>query len=521
MTSLFDERAELKTLRPDQDNALQTLRDAVRSGERRLCMQAPTGWGKTVFASALVESAQQRNKKVMFTVPAISLIDQTVSMFAKQGILEVGVIQANHHMTNWDMPIQVCSVQTLMKRKTMPTVDIVLMDECHTWFNFYEKWLGTPDNRVPEWENVPVIGLSATPWRKGMGAWFDFFHKAATIREMIDAGNLSDFKVYAPDHPDLSGVRITGGDYNETELSNAMQPLVADTVATWLRLGENRPTLCYAVDRAHAMKLKLQFEANGVPAGYQDHGTSDSDRARLRRDFHNGTIKVVCNVETLTTGIDWDVRCISLCRPTKSDMLFTQIIGRGLRTAPGKDHLLVLDHSDNHSRLGFVTDIDESYIGLHDGKAPRHENRTDGIRLPKECPGCGYLKLPKMAQCPACGFVAKVVSKIEPENGELRELKPKPKQPRVFLTMEAKAEFLSELKRYGLQHGYKEGWAARKYLEKFGVWPDHSIKGISPAMFVPPSTLDWIKSRQIAYAKSMRGDRPYQPTPYDLERMKP
>jgi len=506
MTSLFDERAELKTLRPDQDSALQTLRDAVRSGERRLCMQAPTGWGKTVFAGALVNAAHQRNKKVMFIVPAISLIDQTVGMFAKQGILEVGVIQANHHMTNWDMPIQVCSVQTLMKRKSMPSVDIVLIDECHIWFNAYEKWLGTSkdsENRIVEWDGVPVIGLSATPWRKGLGKWFDYFQKAATIREMIDAGHLSDFRVYAPDHPDLSGVRITGGDYNETELSNAMQPLVADTVTTWLRLGENRPTLCYAVDRAHAMKLKLQFEANGVPAGYQDHATSDHDRARLRRDFHNGTLKVVCNVETLTTGIDWDVRCISLCRPTKSDMLFTQIIGRGLRTAPGKDHCLILDHSDNHSRLGFVTDIDESYTGLHDGKAPRHDNRTDGIRLPKECPKCGYLKLPKMACCPACGFVATVTSKIENEAGELRELKPKPKEKKEIVTIEEKAAFMSELKRYAKQHGYKNGWAANQYRERLGVWPNHpNIRDAAAAMFVSPETLSWIKSRQIAYAKS-------------------
>jgi superfamily II DNA or RNA helicase len=415
-----------------------------------------------------------------------------------------------------------------MRKKTLPTVDVVLMDECHIWFNAYERWLGTGKegdvDRVPEWRGVPVIGLSATPWSKGLGSWFTYFHKAATIREMIDAGHLSDFKVYAPSHPDLGGVRITGGDYQTDELSKLMQEgkLIADVVTTWQRLAEGRPTLCYAVDRAHAMKLKLQFEAAGVPCGYQDCDTSDSDRARLRRDFHNGTLKVVCNVETLTTGIDWDVRCIISARPTRSDMLFAQIIGRGLRTAPGKDHCLILDHSDNHSRLGFVTDIDESYVGLHVGNTPRHENRASEIRLPKECPGCGYLKLPKMALCPACGFVAKVVSKIEPEAGELRELKPKPKEARTFFDMEDKVKFMAELKRYAMQHGYKNGWATNQYRERLGVWPNHpSIKNVAPAMFVPPDTLSWIKSRQIAYAKSKRdGNRPYQPTPYDLERMK-
>jgi superfamily II DNA or RNA helicase len=488
-------------LRSDQTSALDALRDAVREGKRRICMQAPTGWGKTEFAAALTSNAQAKKKKVLFTVPAISLIDQTVSMFARRGILDVGVIQADHHMSNWDMPIQIASVQTLMRR-TVPDVGVVMLDECHRWFKFYEQWLGTRDHPVPDWVNVPLIGLSATPWTKGLGSWFDHFHKAATIGEMIAAGHLAPFRVYAPAHPDLSNVRTVAGDYHEGELSAAMQQgmLVADTVETWLKLGEGRPTLCYAVDRAHAMKLKLQFEAAGVPCGYQDHTTKDAERTAIRRDFHNGKLKVVCNVETLTTGIDWDVRCIIVARPTKSDMLFVQIIGRGLRNAPGKADCLILDHSDNHLRLGFVTDIDESYVGLHDGKTPRHENRTEGIRLPKDCPKCGYLKLPKMACCPACGFVAKVISKLENEPGELRELKPKPKPVQAVWGSKERAHFFGELKCYAKRQGYAPGWASNKYRERIGVWPNGHKD--APLQVPSPETLSWIKSRAIAWAKS-------------------
>jgi superfamily II DNA or RNA helicase len=497
------------TLRDDQDAALQAMREAVTNKQRRICMQAPTGWGKTEFAAALVNGAQKKNKRVLFTVPAISLIDQTVSMFAKRGILEVGVIQADHHMSNWDMPIQIASVQTLMRR-TVPNVGIVLLDECHQWFTFYETWLGTKDVPAPDWINVPVIGLSATPWRKGMGSWFEHYHKAATIQQMIDAGNLSPFVVYAPSHPDLSNVRTVGGDYHLEELSAAMQErrLVADAVETWLRLAERRPTLCYCVDRAHAKKVQQQFIAAGVRCGYMDYTTKDAERAQIKKKFHNGEFEVVCNVETLTTGIDWDVRCISMCRPTKSDMLFVQIVGRGLRPAPPdappKDHCLILDHSDNHLRLGFVTDIDESYTGLHVGKTPTHDNRTDGIRLPKECPKCGFLKMPKMACCPGCGFVATVISKIEPEAGELRELKPKPKKSLRdgdVMTQNDKALFFAELKGYAFQHGYKEGWASNKYRERIGTWPANDMKNVG--MLAPrPSTAAWIKSRNIAWAKS-------------------
>ncbi len=505
----------MRTLRDDQHEALEALRDAVASGHRRVMMQASTGFGKTVLAAAIVENARKKGKKVLFTVPAISLVDQTVEMFYSQGIMEVGVIQATHHMTDNEQPIQVASIQTLMKR-TLPKADVVLIDEAHRWFTFYETWLSK--DKSPDWAKIPFIGLSATPWTSGLGVWYDYFHKASTTQGMIEAGHLSPFKVYAPTHPDLSGVRTVAGDYHEGELSAKMSEgkLVADVVETWLRLGGDRPTLCYAVDRIHAKHLQKKFIEAGVGCGYQDAFTKDADvrnkesgelidgRKTIKEKFHNGQYKVVCNVGTLTTGIDWDVRCISMCRPTKSDMLFVQIIGRGLRTAPGKDHCLILDHSDNHQRLGFVTDIDESYTGLSTGKGPAHDKRTDLIRLPKECPKCSYLRPPRMAKCPACGFVATAQCKIEHEAGELRELKPKPKvkpgeaTPR---TQDEKRAFFAELKGYAVQHGYKPGWAANQYRERIGTWPANDMQGVAP-IYPRFNTLAWVRERMVAYAKS-------------------
>lgn len=495
------------TLRDDQDFALESLREAVAEKKYRIVMQAPTGWGKTLLAAAVVENARAKGKRVLFTVPAIALIDQTVEMFFKQGINEVGVIQATHHMTDWSKPIQIASVQTLLNLDKLPAADVVMIDEVHKWFLFYGRWL-----QKPEWQDVPIIGLSATPWTKGLGSYFSHFIRASTTQNLIDDGLLSPFKVFAPSHPDLSGIHTVAGDYHEGELSAKMSEgkLVADAVDTWLKLAENRPTLCYAVDRIHAKHLQQKFEAAGVACGYQDAFTGDNDkkskssglwiegRKNIKRKFHNGEYPVVCNVGTLTTGIDWDVRCISLCRPTKSDMLFVQIIGRGLRTAEGKDHCLILDHSDNHTRLGFVTDIDASFEGLHVGKTPVTSNRTEGIALPKECPQCTYLKPPRTALCPACGFLAKATYNVKPEAGELRELKPKPKQPQQ--TTFDKQVFFSELLAYAQGKGYKQGWASNQFRERTGVWPNY-YKGTPPAQSVSAQTMNWIKSRQIAYAK--------------------
>ena len=129
----------MKTLRDDQADALERLRMAVGSGKRRVMMQAATGYGKTILAAHIVDSAASKGKRVLFTVPALALIDQTVEAFYAQGIRDIGVIQANHVMTDWSKAVQVASVQTLQKRG-IPKSDLVLVDEAHRWSKLYEKW---------------------------------------------------------------------------------------------------------------------------------------------------------------------------------------------------------------------------------------------------------------------------------------------------------------------------------------------------------------------------------------------
>jgi superfamily II DNA or RNA helicase len=483
-------------LRPHQQRALQLLRHSIIvGGKRRPLIQAPTGFGKTLLAATIARAALKHGKRALFVVPALSLIDQTVEKFRSQGIADIGVMQADHEMTDVTQPIQVASVQTLMRRK-IPPAAIVIIDEAHCWFDFCGKWMARP-----EWQAIPFIGLSATPWTKGLGRHYDDLIIASTTQELIDTGFLSTFRVFAPSHPDLTAVRTVAGDYHEGDLGEAMNKtsLVADIVTTWIERGESRPTLCYCVDCAHARAVRDRFEAAGIRCGYMDAYTKPEERSEIRRQFHAGEISIVANVGVLTTGVDWDVRCIILARPTKSEILFVQIIGRGLRTAEGKADCLILDHGDTHSRLGFVTDTHHEHLddGKHDRRASRRKSKE---ALPKECPSCAYLCPPHLHVCPSCGFAPQRQSMITCGPGELAELKGGRTQKLAEIS---DAALFGQLKYFARERGYKSGWANHKFRELRQRWPGGFGNFVQET---PPEPLlcSWIKSRQIAFAKSRK-----------------
>jgi DNA repair protein RadD len=486
-----------RILRPHQEMAIGLLRQSLISGHRRPMIQAPTGMGKTVIAGNIVNGALAKGKRVIITVPSISLVDQTFSSLFADGVYDVGVMQGNHPQTNPNASVQLASLATLTRRQ-LPKADLVLVDEAHTRFKFLSEWM-----RLPEWEKVPFIGLSATPWSKGLGKDYDDLIIAETTGSLIEKGYLSPFVAFGSEQkPDLSSVGDVAGDFHDGQLAAEMQKpkLVADAVQTWLEKGENRPTLCFAVDRAHAQKLQEQFERAGVPTGYIDSYTTRDEREAIRRRFEDGRAKVVCNVGCCTTGVDWDVRCIVLCRPTKSEILYTQIIGRGLRTAKGKEDLIILDHSDTTTRLGFVTDI--HHDKLDDGKprsasAKKKEQEEREERLPRECLSCGRIIPIGVKKCPDCGFECKRPSKIVHAAGELKQLN----GTKIKHDKDTKQKWYAMLRGVGRERGYKSGWADNQYRAKFGVWP----RGLDECYLRPDDEVkNFVTSRLIAYKNSSK-----------------
>jgi DNA repair protein RadD len=226
------------------------------------------------------------------------------------------------------------------------------------------------------------------------------------------------------------------------------------------------------------------------------------ERGETFSRFRSGATRVICNVGVLTTGVDLDVRCIILARPTKSRILFTQTIGRGLRTAEGKDHLLILDHAGNHLRLGIVTDIGQD--GLDDGRDRRagiNRKREQSERLPKRCDECQAVVEHGAKACPSCGAPIRGKTEVESAEGELVELGSR-RTGAAAPSVGDKISFHGELLWIARERGHKPGWVGFKFKERFGSWPnDPRVRAATPR---PPSlkTKNWIVSRQIAFAKA-------------------
>lgn len=458
-------------LRPYQVNIASRVDSFSGRGNHgvSVLIEAPTGAGKTTIASAMTKDRVERGERVYFVVDSIELIDQTLDRFVADG-LRCGVIQADHWATASSAPVQICSVQTLRNRwKDIPDSlrpDTTFIDEAHVIHKTHEeiiKWC--LDN------NKDVYGLSATPYRKGLGKLFTTLITEVTVRELIEQGYLSPYICYAPYTPDLKGVRTQAGDYAVPELDRIMgdAQVVGQIVETWVRHAFNRRTLIFVPTRAASRTLIEKFVEAGIAAAHVDGETPRAERDEIIRQFRAGEIQVLSNVAVLTKGFDApEVDCIVFARPTKSLALYRQMVGRGLRTAKGKDNCLILDHSGNVLRCGLPDEPLDLQLDM--GDIVRNEAKAgDKPKLP--CQACGFLT--QFVKCPACefervnfGYPDKKVE-LKAVDGELvfidAPVSPKP----------GKYDHLdpADLYNQALWHTRMKGWS--------DGWAYHFVKGIT------------------------------------------
>lgn len=407
-------------LRDYQAAAFDQARELVRQGHRRILIVSPTGSGKTVLASALMEMVQNKGKRANFVVDRLSLIDQTSATLDRYGMNDHGVIQSQHPRFKPSMPIQVCSVQTLARRR-WPESAVDLFDEAHVLHATHKARM--------KCDEAITIGLTATPFTKGLGKWFGAVVNVITTRKLIEQGWLAPYRVFSCVEPDMSGVTVKStGEWDDKESSKKALEVVGDVVAEYLKHGENRKFICSAVDTAHVEELQRQFQAASINVATYTYKDSEEDRADVTAEFRkpDSAIRGLITVTAASRGFDIpDVSCVIMARPLRKSLAeHIQLLGRGLRIAEGKTDCLVLDHSGNMVRFWqdcedfFDNGLDE----LDDGK-PKDKKKAEkkAEADPIKCPTCRHVHKP-MPFCPACGHEYPKKKAVQHVPGTLKEL---------------------------------------------------------------------------------------------------
>lgn len=480
-------------LRDYQAAAFDQARDAIRAGKRRILIVAPTGSGKTVLASALMEMTREKGNRAAFVVDRLSLIDQTSATFDRYGLFH-GVMQGSHPMFRPSRALQLCSIQTLARRR-WPESAVDVFDEAHVLHKAHKA-------RMASGESI-VVGLTATPFTKGLGKFFDAVINVTTTRTLINAGWLAPYRIFSCAEPDMTGVAVKStGEWDEGQASKKALEVVGDVVAEYLKHGENRKFICSAVDTAHVDALAQQFRAAGINVATYTYKDKEEDRADTTAEFRkpDSLIRGLITVTAASRGFDVpDVSCVIMARPLRKSLAeHIQLFGRGLRIADGKTDCLVLDHSGNCVRFfdACETFFDLGADELDDGKKREKKAPEKKDAEPMKCPECRAVHKP-MPVCPLCGHQYPRRVAVQHVPGTLKELIAG--GHRDLLSRQVWPQVCG----YVLER--REGEAARKqalaiYKQMTGAWPTKDFFDTVPVQ--PTNEVrNKIRAGQIAFAK--------------------
>jgi DNA repair protein RadD len=489
-------------LRPYQVAALDQVRAAWAAGQRAPILCQPTGAGKTVVAAALIEGEVAAGGRALFLAPRRELVDQTLGKLRDVGIEPHVEMAGALERAGSAAPVWLASVDTILARAmrrgtlALPDFSLVLMDECHLSITAPRVEL------LQRWPEARVLGLTATPGRKdgrALGLLYDEIVQPVSVADLTRDGWLVAARYWS--WPvDLRGVRIQRGDYVEDDLAARLnQPrLLGDIVEHTTRLAADRRSVVFCVSIAHAIALAEVFRAAGVAAEHVDANTPAPARAATFARFRGGATQVLTNCFLAAYGFDLPaLSCVGLARPTKSLVLYLQMLGRGLRPDPGtsKRDCLVLDHAGCVHEHGFAIDPRVWTLSGRMAIEPTPRGTSEKAKA-KECPQCQAI-FDGSNVCPECGYELRPKGRlVETLDGELVELAAG-EAPEV----QDRAVFYAELRGYAAEHNFKTGWAAHKFRERFGGFPPWAW---NEDAVVPPSrpTRGWICSRYIAWRKA-------------------
>lgn len=504
MSDLFPSARALD-LRPYQLEAIERVRSLIREGKKNIILCAPTGSGKTVIGSHLINEADRKLKRAAFVVDRTTLVNQTSETFDNYGI-DHGVVQADHPRARPWQRVQICSAQTVARRK-WPDADVLVIDEAHTVMKVVA-------DRIKSRDTI-TIGLTATPFTKGLGKLYDALVNVTTTNQLIEDGFLSPYRIFAATEPNMEGVKVVAGEWIDSEASKRALEVVGDVVAEYLKHGEGRKFICSACDVAHAEEMARQFNAAGIRAEAYSYRTSDDERAAMVREFRKSSsaIRGLISPVALTKGFDVpDVSLIIMARPLRKSLAeHIQFFGRGLRIHPSKSNCIVLDHSGNSAR--FWDDWNDFFetgcLALDDGK-PKPKKKKDEAEKPEfvKCGNCKHLHRP-MPKCPACGHEHPKRITVQHVPGTLKELIASGDRKRLSGDLWAQIVGYARERRPGDPAAAKR-FALAKFKSITNMWPTRDFE-LTDGTPLTREVFNQIRASDIRYAKGRQAAQREQP----------
>lgn len=451
-------------LRPYQKEAKEAVFRQWGKGARRTLLVLPTGCGKTIVFAKITEECVCNGDRVLILAHRGELLEQAADKIAKATGLGCATEKAEESCFGSWFRITVGSVQSLMRESRLRRFpdnyfDTIIIDEAHHCISeSYQRVL----NHFPD---AKVLGVTATPDRgdmKNLGQVFESLAYEYTLPKAIKEGYLSPIKaVTIPLQVDLTGVGVQSGDFKAGDLGTALDPYLEGIAAEMEKYCAERKTVVFLPLVKTSQKFRDILNRHGFCAA-EVNGES-SDRAEILQDYAAGKYNVLCNSMLLTEGWDCpDVDCIVVLRPTKVRSLYCQMVGRGTRLAPGKEHLLLLDflwHTERHELCHPANLICESEEVA--------QKMTENLEKDAGCP----VDIEEAEQTASEDVVAQREEALAQKLAEMKRRKRKLVDPLQF-EMSIQAEDLS---------GYVPafGWemappsdAQKRTLEKLGILPD-------------------------------------------------
>lgn len=430
---------------------------------------APTGFGKTVLAAALIKMIVAAGKTVIFCVHRVDLITQTSKTFDRFGVPHSFIAAGLPHNTY--RKVFIASISTLARRLGKYSADYIFVDEAHLsaasgWASVAAHYKGT---------KAKAIGLTGSPERldgKPLGDVWDTMVMGPSVRWLIENGHLSKYRAFSPAGIDLSKVHVSksSGDFNASELDDLMagKAVLADAVSKWKKIAPGRRTIAFTPSVARAEQLAYEFRERGVMAVALDGETDQPDRVAAFNGFADRQIEVIVNCALFCEGFDLSaqvgrdvtVEAVLDYSPTMSLAKHLQKNGRGLRSDGGPPHIL-LDLVGNFARHGFPDDDREWSL---DGRTKKKREPSEAMTV---CPEC-YAAYDPQPKCPVCGYAhVTELRKVEEVQGDLEEVDVEAVR-RARVQEQGRAKSLDELIALATDRGYKSPakWAAHIFTSR-------------------------------------------------------